>query len=189
MGILRILDWRSNPVDLMVNFPKIRTDSCFTGGHAPASPRGRTSPAHTPEPQQPQQPQHPALAGGRLSPGSGAYRTSVGSVEDLRKARTRLLRPDPQGQSTPLAPVCPHSLPWTRYYLWGLQTEKAKSGGTPAGATGWSERPVRPRDRRSEGQENKRGGPPRFWISRTFSLNPSPQDLGLTSLCLEMQVR
>lgn len=133
MGILRILDWRSNPVDLMVNFPKIRTDSCFTGGHAPASPRGRTSPAHTPEPQQPQQPQHPALAGGRPSPGSGAYRTSVGSVEDLRKARTRLLRPDPQGQSTPLAPVCPHSLPWTRYYLWGLQTEKAKSGGPRLG--------------------------------------------------------
>lgn len=40
------------------------------------------------------------------------------------------------------------------------------------------------RDEKTRGE-----GPPRFWIFKTLSLSPSPQDLELTSLRLEMQVR
>lgn len=79
-------------------------------------------------------------------------------MEDLPKARKRPLRPDLQGQSVPLAQVCPHSPPWMRYYQWGLQIKKGAGQGEPGPELiGRSDISARSRDRQMARKTSREG--------------------------------
>lgn len=75
----------------------------------------------------------------------------------------------------------PHSLPWMRYYLWGLQIKKGTSQEDPGRSQEDGQRYLSGPETEVQRATKIRGEkPPGFWIYKTCSLfQPSPQDLRL----------